>query len=79
MNEKRKDLNDVIREETSRGRRPIDTKARRQRQQLLADLRKLLREKDERAFLAAIREIGLKDGSPEFLKVVHIWREFCRG
>ena len=74
--EKDRDLEDVMIEEKSRGRRPVDMKTRRQRQKLLRDLRRLLESGDERAFMEAIRSAGLKDGSPEFLNALRVWREF---
>jgi len=73
---KDRDLEDVMIEEKSRGRRPVDMKTRRQRQKLLRDLRRLLESGDERAFMEAIRSAGLKDGSPEFLNALRVWREF---
>jgi hypothetical protein len=75
MNEE-EDLDDVMKEERSRGRRPIDMKARRERQRLLRDLRRLLKTGDERAFMEAMRGAGLKDGSPEFLEAWRVWREY---
>ncbi len=76
--EEERDLDDVIREEKSRGRRPVDMKARRERQKLLRDLRRLIATGDERGFLQAIRSVGLKDGSPEFLEAWRVWRESQR-
>ena len=72
------DLNDVIKEEQSRGRRTLDMKTRRERQKLLRDLRRLLNSGDERGFLQAMRSVGLKDGSPEFLEAWRVWRETQR-
>ncbi len=49
MDEKRKqDLEDVIRKETRRWRRPIDLDARRKRDQMLSDFRKLLTSQPKR-------------------------------
>lgn len=73
--DKDQDLDDVMKEERARGRRPVDTKARRERQRLLRDLRGLIEAGDERGFLEAIRRVGLKDGSPEFLEAWRVWRE----
>ncbi len=75
---KDRELEDVMWEERSRGRRPVDTKARRERQKLLRDLRRLIETGDERGFLQAIRSAGLKDGSPEFLEAWRVWRESQR-
>lgn len=73
------DLRDVMEEEKSRGRRrPTEAAARRERARLLRGFRELLALDDERAFCAAIRELGLKDGSPEFREALRIWREHAR-
>lgn len=74
------DLKDVYTEEKGRGKKQrVDTSARRQRSELLKDLRLLLESGDERKFLEAIRALGLKDGSPEFERVWRVWREYRRG
>jgi len=72
------DLRDVIAEETqSRRRRTGDAETRRQNRRLLAAFRKALEECDEGLFLQAIRkDLGLKDGSPEFLNALRVWRAF---
>ncbi len=72
------DLEDVLKEETSRGRRPIDTEARRERQRLRRDYLKLIREGDEEDFLNALRALGLPEGSREFEDFRRIWREVRR-
>ncbi len=76
--EKDKDLNlhDVMIEEQSRGRRPVDMKTRRERERLRRELRRLLEAGDERGFIEAIRSVGLKDGSAEFWNALRAWREF---
>ena len=67
MDEKqKKDLEDVMRKETRRGRRHIDLDARRKRVQMLNDLRKLLTVATEEEFIQAMRAVGLRDGSPQF-------------
>ncbi len=70
----RSDIDDVILEETRRGRRPVDQAALRKRRELLRDLRWLLDFGEETEFLKAIRALGLQDGSPEFLNAVQLWR-----
>ncbi len=70
------DLSDVIREEKSRGRRPIDTQAEREHQLLVKGYLKLLSERNKQKFLRAIRSLGLQDGSPEFQQAVQAWCEF---
>lgn len=75
MDKQPDDLEDVIREETSRGRRPVDTDAQRQRQQFRRDYLKLIREGNEKDFLNALRALGLREGSAEFEMYLEIWRE----
>ncbi len=50
----------------------------RQRARILRAFEKALKQSDERTFLAAIRELGLKDGSAEFAHAFRVWREFRR-
>lgn len=75
---KEDDLRDLRIEEESRGRRRpvVDATTRRQRQRLLRAFRKALELGDEKLFLAAIRDLGLKDGSPEFLRAWKVWRDY---
>jgi hypothetical protein len=77
MDEKRKEeLKDVILEETSRGRRHVDPEARRERTKRLEGARKLLAVATEVEFLAAMRAVGLRDGSPELSEALRIWRGY---
>ena len=69
------ELKDLMAEERSRGRRPIDMATKRERQLLLKTLRRLLEKGDERGFLKVIRSAGIKDGTPEFLGFVRLWHE----
>jgi hypothetical protein len=73
---KKRDLEEVIREDTARGRRRIDFEARRERAQLLQNFRKLLSLATEEEFLKAMRAAGLRDGSPELLEALQIWRGY---
>ncbi len=76
---KEEELEDLMKEEGSRGRRRplVDAASRRQRQRLLKAFEIALREGDEQLFLEAIRrDLGLKDGSPEFVNAVRVWRKF---
>ena len=68
------DVRNVIREETSRGRRSVDTDAIGATQEKLAKCRELLEFGNEGDLRDAIRALGLKDGSPEFEEAVRIWR-----
>jgi hypothetical protein len=71
----RSELDDVIQQETRRGRRPIDMEERRRRRKLAQDFRFLLDFGKEEEFLTALRAIGLRDGSREFAEAVRVWRE----
>jgi hypothetical protein len=71
------EIQSVIREEKSRGvrRKRVDTEERKKTQKTKTDLAKVLASGDERAFMKIMREIGLKDDSPEFLKALKTFRE----
>jgi hypothetical protein len=71
------EIQSIIREEKSRGvrRKRVDTEERKKRQRTKADLARALASADERAFMKIMREIGLKDDSPEFLKALKTFRE----
>jgi hypothetical protein len=70
------DVDDVRREEMSRGRRPIDLETRRQRQETLHDLRQLLAVGTEDEFVAAMRALGLRDDSPKWNEILRTWSEY---
>jgi hypothetical protein len=74
--ERNRDLEDVRKEETRRGRRPLDVDAKRERDKLLRDLGTLLRLGTETEFVAAMRAVGLQEGSAELEQALRIWREF---
>jgi hypothetical protein len=79
MNEKEKkqaELDDVIREETRRGRRPIDIEERKRQAQLKRDLRMYLRIPTEQEFREAMLALGLRDGSPQLKQALTIWRTY---
>jgi hypothetical protein len=77
MDDKRKkDLEEVIRKETGRGRRPIDLETRRKHAEKLEVMRKLLAIATEEEFVKAMRGVGLRDESPEFLEALRIWRGY---
>jgi len=72
----KKDLEEVIRKETGRGRRPVDFETRKVRSQRLADMRKLLTLANKGEFTNAMRAAGLSDGSPEFEEALRIWSAY---
>jgi hypothetical protein len=77
MDEKRrKDLEEVRQKETRRGRRPIDFDERRKREERLNEFRKLLELATEEEFVTAMRAVGLRDDSPEFLEALRIWKNY---
>lgn len=78
MEEERSDLEDVLQEETSRGRRPVDATFRRRSRELARALSRTIREGNEKEFLRMVRALGLKDGSPEFAAVLRLWRDARR-
>jgi hypothetical protein len=77
MDEKRKkDLEDVMRTESRRGRRPVDLESRRRRNELLNEMKKMLLIETEEELVKAMLAAGLRDGSPQFEEVLRIWREY---
>jgi hypothetical protein len=73
---KQAELDDVIREETRRDRRPIDIEERKRQAQLKRDLRMYLRIANEQEFREAMRALGLRDGSRQLDQALMIWRAF---
>jgi hypothetical protein len=63
-----------MREEKSRGKRRVDTKALRQKEQLLRGFREALKLRTEREFLEAIRELGFADDPVKLREALKIWR-----
>jgi hypothetical protein len=73
---RKKDLEEVMRKETRRGRRPIDFEERRKRAERLNGIRKLLELATEGEFVKAMLAVGLRDDSPEFLDALRIWKNY---
>ena len=61
------DIQDVMREEKSRGKRRVDTGALQLARKRMELLREALKSKTEREFVDAMRELGLAD-DPEKLR-----------
>jgi len=77
MDDKRKkDLEEVMRTESRRGRRPIDLEARRQHAEKLKTMRIFLTIGSEEEFAKAMRDAGVPDGSQEFLEALRTWRAY---
>jgi hypothetical protein len=72
---KKQDLQDLMRSETRRGKRPIDIEERRRRAELQRDFKFLLDEGSRDEFVKAIRALGLQIGSPRFEQALLIWDE----
>jgi hypothetical protein len=69
------EIRDVMKEEKSRGKRRVDTKALELKQHRLKVLREALRNsKTEREFVEAIRELGLADDPEKLREALKIWR-----
>ena len=68
------DIRDVMKAEQSRGRRPIDIHARRERDEVRKLLKELLKAGDEEGFMQAMRAYGWNDDSVEFQRALKIWR-----
>jgi hypothetical protein len=68
------DTQDVMKEEKSRGKRRVDTKAIRQKEELLRRFREALKLRTEREFVEAIRELGLADNPVRLREALKIWR-----
>jgi hypothetical protein len=71
---KNSDINDVMREEKSRGKRRVDTKAIYLKQERLKLLQEALNSKTEREFLEAMRQFGLADDPEKLREALKIWR-----
>jgi hypothetical protein len=71
------DIREVMEEEKRRGvrRKRLDTEQRRKVEKTKLDLARVLASGDEREFMKIMREIGLKDDVPEFLKALKAFRE----
>jgi hypothetical protein len=71
------DIRQVMEEEKRRGvrRKRLDTEQRRKAEKTKLDLARVLASGDERGFMKIMREIGLKDDSPEFVKALNVFRE----
>lgn len=66
-----------MKEEKSRGKRRVDTKALQLRQERLKILREALtNSRTEREFLEAIRELGIADDPEKLREALKIWRSF---
>lgn len=66
-----RDVGDVIREERSRGRRPIDTDAIRERQELLGQIQRLIEAGKKETLLRLVAERArVPRDSPEYREIL---------
>ena len=74
MSEK-EDFKDVMAEESTRGRRQPKKAVTLARERMIRKVADLLADPgcEKRIFLAAIREYGIKEESPEFLQLCELW------
>lgn len=71
------EIAEVLAEERSRGRRPIDTDARKAAQERRARRRlieKALQRRDVPALITAMRDYGLAETDPVFLRILRLAR-----
>jgi hypothetical protein len=71
---KDRDIQDVMKEEKSRGKRRVDVEALRRRKDLLKKIRESLTLRTEREFVDAIRELKLVDDPEKLRELLKIWR-----
>ena len=77
MDEREKDdeIDDVLREERSRGRRPVDTEAKQIQHELKAGYRRLISAgATEEEFRGGLIALGWPPDSPEFQTFLRQWR-----
>ena len=69
------ELQQVMAEERGRGsRRPVKTETLERERRVRRAIEMLVnRECDKRDYLSGLRELGLQDGSSEFLEFVKVW------
>jgi hypothetical protein len=76
MDKKKQDVQDVLKEEGRRGRRPTDLQGQRAYREQLAKMRRLLEISTEQEFVNAMLAYGMVEGSEEFLVSLQTWREY---
>ena len=70
------DIRDVMAEEKTRGKRPLDLKARKERAELLRQVRAALDLDTEKDFRQAIRGLQLDEDPKRLEEAVRLWRSF---
>ena len=74
MSDDDSDLDDLLREERSRGRRPVDMEARQLRERVREQLHEVCRDGTEADFRALIRAYGVPAGSDRETALLRLWR-----
>lgn len=79
MNDRDDEIEAIMAEEKSRGtrRKRLDTVERSKARETRAALAKALSLGDERILMKILREVGLKDDSPEFVKALQLFRDLA--
>ena len=76
---KDQDIHDVLREEQSRGRRPVDTDAEQAEHELRGGYRRLIAARaTEEEFREGLIALGWSPDSPEFQAFLRQWRGIQR-
>lgn len=70
------DVDDVIQEQTKGWRNPAAFLARKERARQLWIARRALRARTEREYAQALRDLGIRDGTPEFSEKLAEWHRF---
>ena len=72
---KNDDIREVMAEEKSRGRRPLDPEARKRRKDEIEVIRGLFATPREEDFVRAIRALGYGDDPKQLEKILKAWRD----
>lgn len=77
MTDDKQDFDDVVAEETSRGRKQPKRSISLERRRMIRRIARLLADPncDKETYLDTIREFGLTDESPEYSELLALWRK----
>ena len=70
-----KEIQDVMAEEKSRGKRKVDREAQILRRQFEEDFFQLVREGDFKRFKSFLNAHGLQEGGERYQKVMELWQD----
>lgn len=74
----KREIKDVLREERSRGRQPIDTEQKALHRQFVRDFESLLREGDREKFESFLIAHERLKGTEEFQQAMSLWDNYQR-